>query len=75
MNHPAKPRTLNIVVNGTPRQVLPGTTIAELLAELQMTANHVAVEVNLELVPRAKHAQHALGEADRLEIVSLVGGG
>jgi len=35
----------------------------------------VAVEVNLELVPRQRHAEHRLAEGDRLEIVTLVGGG
>jgi sulfur carrier protein len=66
---------VNILVNGAPREVAEGTTIAALLAQLEMTARHVAVEVNLQLVPRARHGQHALGEADRLEIVTLVGGG
>jgi sulfur carrier protein len=66
---------VNILVNGTPREVAEGITIAALLFELNMTARHVAVEVNLELVPRAEHSQHTLCEADRLEIVSLVGGG
>jgi sulfur carrier protein len=66
---------VNILVNGMPREVAEGTTITALLFELNMTARHVAVEVNLELVPRAEHSQHTLREADRLEIVSLVGGG
>jgi sulfur carrier protein len=35
----------------------------------------VAVEVNLQLVPRARHAEQQLREADRLEVVTLVGGG
>ena len=66
---------MNILVNGAPREVPEGTTVAALLTELEMTARHVAVEVNLELVPRARHAEHALREGDRLEIVTLVGGG
>jgi sulfur carrier protein len=67
--------TVNILVNGTPRQVYDGTTIAQLLRELEVDGRHVAVEVNLELVPRARHAAHALRESDRLEVVTLVGGG
>ena len=39
------------------------------------TAKPVAVEVNLQLVPRHRHAEHRLAEGDRLEIVTLVGGG
>jgi sulfur carrier protein len=42
---------------------------------LEILPKHVAVEVNLELVPRARHAEHRLREKDRLEVVTLVGGG
>ena len=66
---------MNILLNGTPRDVSEGTTIAQLLRELDMAARHVAVEVNLELVPRARHAEHQLRPSDRLEVVTLVGGG
>jgi sulfur carrier protein len=66
---------LNILVNGTPREVPEGTTIAALLSELELASRHVAVEVNLELVPRTRHAEHRLRDADRLEVVTLVGGG
>jgi sulfur carrier protein len=66
---------VNLSLNGQPRQLATGTSIADLLAELGLAANHVAVEVNLELVPRARHAEHQLADGDRLEIVTLVGGG
>jgi sulfur carrier protein len=66
---------VNILINGTPRDISDGTTITQLLRELDMAARQVAVEVNLELVPRARHAEHQLREADRLEVVTLVGGG
>ena len=67
---------MNILVNGTRREVPEGITIAALLRELEIDRQrHVAVEVNLELVPRARHAEHSLREADRLEVVTLVGGG
>ena len=66
---------MNILINGTPREVPEGTTIAELLNLLEVTARHVAVEVNLELVPRARHQEFRLRDADRLEVVTLVGGG
>jgi len=52
-----------------------GITIAQLLDTLRMNVAHVAVEVNLNVVPRAQHARHELHESDRLEVVSLVGGG
>jgi thiamine biosynthesis protein ThiS len=66
---------LEIIVNGLPRRVAAGSSVAALLEELQMTPQHVAVEVNLDLVPRASHAERRLSPGDRLEIVTLVGGG
>ena len=66
---------MEITVNGQPRLVEQRITVAELLEALKLAGKHVAVEVNLELVPRQVHAQHRLGDGDRLEIVTLVGGG
>jgi len=66
---------IEITVNGAPRNVARGTSIAALLDELQMTPRHVAVELNLELVPRASLAERRLSPGDRLEVVTLVGGG
>ena len=66
---------LTVLLNGQPRLVADGTTVAGLLENLGLTAGHVAVEVNLELVPRAAHAQQSLADGDRIEIVTLVGGG
>jgi len=66
---------VQIVVNGQSRDLPPRTTLASLLAELGFARRPVAVEVNLEVVPRARHGERELCEGDRLEIVSLVGGG
>jgi sulfur carrier protein len=66
---------VQIVVNGQNRDLPPRTTLAALLAELGFARRPVAVEVNLEVVPRARHGERVLCEGDRLEIVSLVGGG
>ena len=66
---------MNIFVNGEAREVDNGVTLAALLAQLKMEPRNVAVEVNLEVVPRGQHAECVLGEGDRLEIVTLVGGG
>lgn len=67
--------TLSIVVNGEARAVAAGTSVAELLLELGVRPQHCAVEVNLELVPRQQHAARRLADGDRLEVVTLVGGG
>ena len=66
---------MTILLNGEMRSVPNGTTVAELLGELDVLPKHVAVEINLELVPRNRHAEHVLRENDRLEVVTLVGGG
>jgi len=66
---------MTIVVNGQPRQLARPATVAELLRQLEMPTRGVAVEVNLQIVPRLRHAEHLLAEGDRLEIVTLVGGG
>ncbi len=66
---------MEIIVNGQAREAPDGITIAELLAELQLSDKPVAVEVNLQLVSKHRHAEQRLAAGDRLEIVTLVGGG
>jgi sulfur carrier protein len=66
---------IELLVNGEPYEVPPGTTIAALLVRLQMQPRLVAVERNRDLVPRGQHAACTLEAGDRLEIVTLVGGG
>ncbi len=64
-----------VTVNGETVAVDAGASVAELLARLDLGSQAVAVEVNLDLVPRAKHAATRLAAGDRVEIVTLVGGG
>ena len=66
---------MRIEVNGKPRDIDEGATVAALLHDLEVTQPHVAVELNLEVVPRLRHAETVLHEGDRLEVVTLVGGG
>lgn len=66
---------MEIIVNDQPLQAPEAVTVARLLDQLGLTGRPVAVEVNLELVPRGRHADHRLAAGDRLEIVTLVGGG
>jgi thiamine biosynthesis protein ThiS len=66
---------VEIVINGQSRGVADGLTVAELLDELNLADKHVAVEVNLELVPHRQHTGCKLAADDKLEIVTLVGGG
>jgi sulfur carrier protein len=66
---------VELIINGQPHQAAEATTVAQLLDDLGLKGKFVAVEVNLELVPRQQHATHQLAAGDRLEIVTLVGGG
>lgn len=65
----------NITVNGQSQQIPDNTTVRDLLASLGLADRPVAVEVNKELIPRRMHASRWLQEGDRVEIVTLVGGG
>jgi len=66
---------MRILFNGQERDTADHVTVAQLLEELQLPPKRVAVEVNLELVPRDQHAACVLQNGDRLEVVTLVGGG
>ena len=66
---------MNIHVNGEDREISADATVSDLLHELGVTQPHVAVELNLEVVPRAQHSATALKDGDRLEVVTFVGGG
>jgi thiazole synthase len=74
-----QPTSLNlmfsITLNGEPRSVTPGTSIAALAAALGLNPAKVAVERNLEIVPRSTLAAVMIEEGDQLEIVHFVGGG
>ncbi len=67
--------TLSISVNGQHRRVAAGTTIAELAAELGLVPEKVAVERNMEIVPRSTLAEVEIRDGDDFEIVTFVGGG
>ena len=67
--------TLSISVNGQHRRVAAGTTIAQLATELGLVAEKVAVERNMEIVPRSTLAQVEVRDGDDFEIVTFVGGG
>ena len=64
-----------ISVNGEPRSAQPGATVADLLRELGLDSGRVAIERNLEILPRPQWAQTLIERGDRYEIVQFVGGG
>ncbi|MBX3390550.1 MAG: sulfur carrier protein ThiS [Phycisphaeraceae bacterium] len=66
---------MNIVVNGENTQVPEGASVRELIERLGLGQRACAAEVNESLVPRRDHEARLLMENDRVEIVTLVGGG
>lgn len=66
---------MEIHVNGESKHVADDITVAALLTHLGLADRRVAVEVNRDLVPRGGHDATRLQSGDRIEIVTLVGGG
>lgn len=64
-----------VLVNGQPRQVAPGSTVGDLLAELGRHPRTVAVEHNGAILPRHRYDATPLAAGDRLEVVGFVQGG
>lgn len=66
---------MNIVINGEPRAISAATNLQALLVELSLDPKKVAVERNLEIVPKSEYPETALSDGDALEIVHFIGGG
>ncbi len=69
------PEKICIQFNGQAMDVPDGCSIAQLLELVAMRSQLVAVEVNMDIVPRAEHSAHQLQPGDVVEAVTLVGGG
>ncbi len=66
---------IRVAVNGEPRDVAAGSTVATLLAGLNLPGGKVAVERNEAIVPRSTYSAVRLEPGDQLEIVHFIGGG
>jgi thiamine biosynthesis protein ThiS len=66
---------LNIIVNGDEKEMADGIVISDLISELGLKAERLAVEVNRRIVRRADWPSTTLAEGDKVEIVHFVGGG
>ena len=66
---------IRIVVNGDAREVPSGLRVTGLLTHLCLPADRVAIERNLEILPRSEWPAAAVQSGDRFEIVHMVGGG
>lgn len=70
---------MNITLNGEPREIAPGMTVAMLVdmvsGESERDPRGIAIERNLEIVPKSEHASTVIEDGDRIEVVQFVGGG
>jgi sulfur carrier protein len=66
---------MHIQLNGEAFELPDGQTVADLLGRLDLTGRRIAVELNLDIVPRSQHASTALRDGDRVEVVHAIGGG
>lgn len=66
---------MKIYLNGEAREVPDNYTAAALVEELGLTGKRIAMEVNMEIVPRSGYEAHTLCEGDKVELVHAIGGG
>lgn len=66
---------MTLTINGESREFSSISTVAELVSQLGMKADRVAIELNRDLLPRDRWASTQLSDGDKLEIVHFVGGG
>ncbi len=66
---------MEIIINGQTQIVPEGLTAAQLIEQMGLAGRRIAMEINLDIVPRSAYAAHALSAGDRVEIVHAVGGG
>ncbi|HEX5080537.1 MAG TPA: sulfur carrier protein ThiS [Blastocatellia bacterium] len=67
--------TIEITVNGEARQMSRGARVMDLVKQLELAPERLAIELNLSILPRAKWAETELKPGDKLEVVHFVGGG
>jgi thiamine biosynthesis protein ThiS len=67
--------TIQIVVNGEPRQTPPDIPVVKLVEQMGLDPGRVAIERNLEILPRSRWQETRVAAGDRFEIVHFVGGG
>ncbi|MDX2506986.1 MAG: sulfur carrier protein ThiS [Gammaproteobacteria bacterium] len=66
---------MEIFVNGDSRQVQEPCSVQQLLDAMGLLGQRLALEINEEIVPKSRHAEHYFKEGDKVEIVNAIGGG
>lgn len=64
-----------VLINGTSKEIKIGTTISQLVSQLNITDKKIALEANGEIIPRSQFGFRILEDGDQIEIVTAVGGG
>ena len=66
---------MRIQLNGESFELPDGETVSALLTRLELVGRRVAVELNLDIVPRSQHESTILSDGDQVEVVHAIGGG
>jgi len=66
---------MNIIINGEKKEISANTTVSALLSELKIDPRKIALERNLQLIPRTTFDNAQLNDGDEIEIINFVGGG
>ena len=66
---------MRVTLNGESTELADGITVADLVAQLELTRRRIAVEINRDIVPRDAYTARVLAEGDVIEIVQFIGGG
>ncbi|MBL4607802.1 MAG: sulfur carrier protein ThiS [Pseudomonadales bacterium] len=66
---------MQIMINGDPAEVSDGSSVHQLVLQLELADKRIAVELNCEIVPRSQFSEMILTADDRVEIVQAIGGG
>lgn len=66
---------MQVQVNGETMDLPAGATVTLLVEKMALAGKRLAVEVNEDIVPRSQHAEFALNNGDRVEVVHAIGGG
>ncbi len=67
--------SMEIQINGVLREVPDSLSVSELLVLLDLAHKRLAVEINRDIVPRSRHAEHRLQPGDQVELIQAMGGG
>lgn len=66
---------MNILVNKLKTEVDPGINLYQLLEQMNISTQYIAIEVNEEIVPKSEYEKFNLNDGDKIEIVTAIGGG